>query len=95
MVRLHRSVVLPEFQGFGLSMKMTEVICKMYHDKGLRVRSTTNHPARIAGFKKSPNWICVHKGRQPSNSKSGLNVGGNSDKRITTSWEYCPRKAGW
>ena len=91
-MKIHRIVVLPEFQGFGLSMKMVNAISQMYYEIGKRIRTTTNHPASIAGFKKNENWICVQNGRQINNSKTGLKIGGSSSNRITTTWEYVPKK---
>ena len=58
--RLTRVVVLPEFQGLGISSKMINSISDYYTSKGFKVYGATYHP-RLGEFRqKSPNWEAGH-----------------------------------
>lgn len=95
-VRLHRTVVLPAFQGIGLGGIITKHVVDMYHRNGHKIFTTTTHPARIRQLSRSPDWICTHKGRvSPNGSTSAKSTSmnkTNSRSRITTSWKYAPGK---
>ena len=87
--KTHRLVVLPEFQGLGIGRILTDEIASHYLKQGFRYRETTSHPARIMSHKKNPNWICVESGRMHARgSTSGIGVGGDSRKRLITTWEF-------
>ena len=88
IMKISRTVILPEFQGFGISGIATNVLANYYKNLGYRVRSTTSHPARISFYKKNKNWICCQQGRIINKSKTGNGVGGSSKNRFTTSWEF-------
>lgn len=92
IMKISRTVILPEFQGFGIAGIVTDILAKYYKDLNYRVRSTTSHPARIAFYKKNKNWICCQQGRMVNKSKTGLRIGGSSSNRFTTSWEYVGEK---
>ena len=55
--RVHRLVVLPGFQGFGLGVVLLEKIAVIYIEKGFRYRITTSAPSLINYFKK----LCAKK----------------------------------
>lgn len=58
--RLTRVVVLPEFQGLGISSKMVNAISDYYTSLGFKVYGATYHP-RLGEFReKSPNWQAGH-----------------------------------
>lgn len=80
--RVHRLVVMPDFQGIGVGLRLLEFIGKKHINEKYRYTITTSAPSLIYYFKKSNNWICRHFGRK---LKHGM---GNSQNRITTSWEY-------
>ena len=67
---------------------MVDEIASHFTSLGKRYRETTSHPARIFSHKNNPNWRCVSIGRQSKNTKTGLNIGGSSNNRLVTSWEY-------
>jgi len=54
--RGHRTVVLPDFQGLGISGVMAETIGQMLHDQGFRYRRVIAHPAVISYCSRSPRW---------------------------------------
>jgi ABC-type dipeptide/oligopeptide/nickel transport system ATPase subunit len=90
----HRLVVLPDYQGIGIGLKLRTEVAKHYvQKKKKRFVATTSHPAIIYGLKNNSNWILTRKGRLSAGSKTGKiqnrNVkGSTSANRITTSWEY-------
>jgi len=58
--RLTRVVVLPEFQGLGISSKMVNSISNFYTSHGFKVYGATFHP-RLGEFReKSQNWNAGH-----------------------------------
>lgn len=90
----HRLVVLPDYQGIGLGLKLRTEIAKYYVEKLKKCFiATTSHPAIIFGLKKHPNWIMTRIGRASNGSNNGKiqnknKKGSTSSNRITTSWEY-------
>ena len=80
--RVHRVVVMPDFQGIGVGLRLLEFIGKKYIDTKHRYTIVTSAPSLISYFKRSKDWICRSYGR---NMKHAM---GNSQTRITTSWEY-------
>lgn len=92
----HRTVVLPDYQGLGIAIKMTNYIVEnvfIKHKHG--VISTTSNPARIAGFAKSPLWRTTRIGRASSGSgkiQNKYKKGSTSNARITASFEYIGNK---
>jgi len=82
--REHRTVVLPDWQGIGLGMKLSSLIASMWKSLGYRATSTTTHPAFIAARKRSPNWVMV---RMPSLSTSDPKYG-HATTRLTAGFVY-------
>lgn len=54
--RGHRTVVLPDFQGLGISGIMADALGQMLHDQGFRYRRVIAHPAVISYCSRSPRW---------------------------------------
>lgn len=52
----HRAVVLPDYQGLGISGRMSEWIGQDLYEKGFRYRRVIAHPAVIAYCVRSPRW---------------------------------------
>ena len=50
--RGHRLVVLPDYQGLGLGVRFSDVVAKMFLDRGLRYFSKTAHP-RMGEYRQS------------------------------------------
>ena len=46
LVREHRSVVLPEFQGMGIGVNLVKNIAATYLNKGIGFYSRTKHPGK-------------------------------------------------
>jgi len=90
MKRLHRTVVLPDYQGIGIGKILRNEICEKYSNDGFRVTTTTSHPAMISSMKRDKNWRCTRVGRASKIGKTGDSAIAKttSTNRITTSWEY-------
>jgi GNAT superfamily N-acetyltransferase len=91
----HRLVVLPDWQGLGLSEVMGEVIGQYLYDRGFRYRIVTAHPAVIRTRARSPRWVLVEGGpnrRLHSDSKvtRWRNAALNPRRYSTYSFEYVP-----
>ncbi len=54
--RIHRLVVLPDYQGVGVGRVLGDTVAAHLTDEGLRVRITSSHPAIIGANRNSPNW---------------------------------------
>jgi len=87
--REHRIVVLPDYQGIGISRHLTDFIAQRYKDAGNRYICTTSHTVLIMSRKNNPNWITTRIGRAAGVSKSKVRqVNVTSHARITASFEY-------
>ncbi len=83
--RVHRLVILPDYQGIGLGKILLEEIGILYKNKEFRYIITTSQPGLIHYFNKSKNWILKNRGRHKGHG--GQIMRGSLD-RYTTSWEY-------
>lgn len=76
VVRGHRSVVLPDYQGIGVGAVCTNKLAKYYSDKGYIVKMITSHPAFIHARIKNPDYrLC--------NSIDLVNVHGATKETIS------------
>jgi energy-coupling factor transporter ATP-binding protein EcfA2 len=70
--REHRTVVLPDYQGLGLGVRISDAIAQMFIDKGCRYFSKTSHP-RMGGYREmSPLWKPTSKNRKARTDYSPL-----------------------
>lgn len=89
--RGHRTVVLPDFQGIGIGMKLREYIASYYKKMGFSYITTTSSPNLIYASVKSPNWAITRKNRCRSGSGSIQNKydkNSTSCERITCGLKY-------
>lgn len=63
MKKVHRLVVLPDYQGFGFGMILLNEVGKVYLENGFRFGITTSNPALFAGLRKQNNWKLKRNGR--------------------------------
>lgn len=87
-VRIHRLVVLPEYQGFGLGSAILHEIASMQKNEGYRVFITTTHPALKHSLSKSAHWILLRQGKKGKQSGQLKNRPSAVNSRYTTSWEF-------
>lgn len=78
--RVHRLVVLPDYQGIGIGTAFIEEIAKMYVANGYVFNLTTTTPSLIYGLAKNPYWILKRQGRDMS--------GKNAKKRFKKNWQH-------
>lgn len=85
---ISRIVVVPEFQGFGIGLKLMETITDLY--KNDRIRITTSLKPFIKSLENNKKWKCVRFGRTVLNSKSASESmkRASSKNRITATFEY-------
>lgn len=83
--KVHRLVILPDYQGAGFGMKFLNEVGKYYIKNKYRFNIATSAPSLIYSLKKNNNWNCIRFGRT-SESKGQLK-GTTSKNRITASFE--------
>lgn len=92
--KVHRLVILPDYQGAGFGIKFLEEIGKIYKEKKYRYTITTSAPSLIYALKKSNNWVCNRFGRnkkqfrKQSKNKTFIIGEISSSNRITAAFEY-------
>ena len=87
----HRTVVLPDYQGFGLGNRLSEHVGDLLLREGKRYTSVTSHPAMIHYRAKSKKWI-MKRGPShlaaPGAKAKTQNSKNISIMRLTASFEY-------
>jgi ABC-type lipoprotein export system ATPase subunit len=86
MKKVHRLVILPDYQGAGIGLRLLNEIGKVYKHEKQRFNIMTSAPSLIFALKKSKQWDCVRYGRV-SEAKNGALEGTTSKNRITASFE--------
>jgi GNAT superfamily N-acetyltransferase/ABC-type branched-subunit amino acid transport system ATPase component len=62
--REHRTVVLPDYQGLGIGVRLSDFVARIYTQQGSRYFSKTSHP-RMGGYReRSPLWVGTSKNRK-------------------------------
>lgn len=90
--KVHRLVILPDYQGLSIGIRLLNEIGKIIQIDGNRYTITTSSPSLIFGLKKETNWRCSYFGRHKNHSgNTGLT---GSENRFTTSWELIPPPGG-
>jgi ABC-type thiamine transport system ATPase subunit len=60
ITRVHRLVVLPDYQGVGIGRAMLRMLGDLCEQQGQRLSLVSAHPAMIRGLSRDPNWRCAH-----------------------------------
>ena len=84
--KVHRLVILPDYQGAGFGIKFLNEIGKYYKEQKFRYVIMTSAPSLMFNLKKSNLWNCIRYGRV-SEAKKGVLEGSTSKNRITASFE--------
>lgn len=87
MKKVHRLVVLPDFQGFGIGGRLLDAMGEHLAVTSQRLSIVTSSPALAFGLRNNPKWVCPRFGRAPKNTSGQLSLT-TSCHRITTNWEY-------
>ncbi len=89
MKRIHRLVILPDYQGIGVGNKLLSEISQMYKKDGFRISLTTSSPSLIFGLQKQKEWVMT---RTPSRASKQAGISDlkktSSINRLTASFEY-------
>jgi ABC-type lipoprotein export system ATPase subunit/GNAT superfamily N-acetyltransferase len=92
----HRTVVLPDYQGLGISGRMAEWVGQMLWDQGYRYRRNIAHPAVIAYCERSPRWrdTSARSKKLTTTSRNAALRSRSLNPRLLTmrSFEYTPPK---
>lgn len=83
--KVHRLVVLPDYQGAGFGIMFLNEIGKIYKKQKQRYIITTSAPSLINALKKNKLWICNRYGR--TKESGGVLNNTTSKERITVSFE--------
>ena len=83
--KVHRLVILPDYQGAGFGIKFLNEVGKKYKSKDFRFNIMTSAPSLIYALKKLNNWVCSRYGRKTAQTGVLKNTG--SENRITVSFE--------
>lgn len=88
MKRVHRLVVLPDYQGIGIGLRFMNAIAEKYAKSKFRFTLTTSAPALIMSMKKDPHWKCTQFGvMKPPHGDPKMRKT-SSTRRLVSSWEY-------
>lgn len=89
--KVHRLVILPDYQGAGFGIKFLEEIGKTYKKEKWRFTIKTSAPSLIYALKKSCKWNCTqfgrHKGGNSGVIHSSNDKNQTSKHRLTASFE--------
>lgn len=86
--KIHRLVILPDFQGMGLGTKFMEALCEMYLHKGYKMYIRTAHDSLAYHFNKSPFWRAGPRNGKKGDVSNGAINGRNQNMYIVNSERY-------
>lgn len=89
----HRTVTLPDYQGFGLGNMLSEFVGEWLHKRGKKFRSVTSHPAMIGHRHRSASWIMDRSPSRvspPGSRAKTQQAKSMSISRLTASFLYVP-----
>lgn len=91
--RIHRTVVLPDFQGVGIGNALESEVADMAANLGNEVTTTLSHPALIKSKARDPRWKMIRRpsrATKPSTTSTERHLGKKSSTgRLTVSFRYC------
>lgn len=91
----HRTVVLPDWQGVGIGVRLKDFCAQMIAEQGYRYRTTLAHPTLLAWHRKSPRWREIAAQNRPSGSRKPKRLQAqhaNPRKLATRTFEYVPER---
>jgi len=85
--KVHRLVILPDYQGLGIGVRLLNEIGKIYKKEGWRFTIVTSSPSLMFSLKRQNEWVCKNIGR--TSVQVGLKemIKTQAANRLTTSWE--------
>lgn len=85
--RVHRLVVLPEYQGIGIGLRLLNWAGGIVKSGGYTLNIVTSNPSLYRGLLKSDEWALMRKGRMTAQSDNNMKTT-SSINRITASFRY-------
>jgi hypothetical protein len=86
--KIHRLVILPDFQGLGLGTKFMETLCDMYLHRGYKMYIRTAHESLEHHFKNSPLWKAGPRNGKKGDVSNGAINGRNQNMYIVNSERF-------
>lgn len=95
--RVHRLVVLPDYQGVGIGTRFIKEVAKIISKRGYELNLTTTTPALVGALRKDSEWVLARYGREKNGMRGYERYKGAelkhltnavSQKRITYSFWY-------
>lgn len=102
--RVHRLVVLPDYQGVGIGTAFINAVAEIVTAEGYELNLTTTTPALVGALRRSSCWTLARFGRSKNTYKNFEKVYGEnksrakhlsdaqSNNRVTYSFWYKPEK---
>lgn len=87
MKKVHRLVILPDYQGAGFGLRFLESIGDIYKKQKDRFTIVTTAPSLVQALKKSNKWALTSYGRKSAHGGIGGVGNFGSSNRITVSFE--------
>jgi len=88
--KVHRLVILPDYQGAGIGIRLLESVGEYFKEQKQRYTIVTSAPSLIYALKKSKRWRCTSFGRnnphKGSLKKKKVDQLGSGD-RLTAAFE--------
>ena len=86
--RVHRLVVLPDYQNLNLGTKINEAIAEMYIEEGNKLFIRTSHIRLYNSLKKNKKWVESSSSRKTSSPNGGMMKLNYDTKRVCYSFEF-------
>jgi len=80
--RISRVVTLPDYQGIGIGIRLTETVAELHRGEGYRVNMTASHPAVLAHCRRSSRWRAVQV--RKTGSKGCRNYRGSLGRAVVS-----------
>jgi GNAT superfamily N-acetyltransferase len=83
--RVHRLVVLPEYQGIGIGIRILNDVAKLYKSEGLLLRIVTSAPSLLRALNRdNSGWYCISFGRQKTGTGMARALGKKKNNKISS-----------
>jgi len=87
MKRIHRIVVLPDYQGIGIGKLLLNTVCQKYKIEKFKMFLTTSNFAMVKALYNSQNWILKRKGHMIPSTTTMIGMA-QSKNKYTYSFTY-------
>ena len=83
--RVHRLVVLLDYQGVGIGTAFIKEVAKLITKEGFELNLTTTTPALVGALKKDKDWVLARYGREKTGMKGYQRYKDAETKHLTNS----------